>query len=164
MNMSYATWVTSHCPQLVRIDLFVDKNKSRPQVCINVFSLQIVTPFCRFNPPFLMWRVQAHIWGTNLQEMSISPFRCEAYVCARVNPSVLLMYACSSHTCCLHLHRRGAAKPRQQQQKRKHKRKSQTDPDIFPVDIQAKPDVLPLSPCPCCSFLIQLPPRSRLPS
>lgn len=56
----------------------------------------------------------------------------------------------SSHTCCLHLYHRGAEQPQQT----KHNRKSPTDPDIFPVDIQAKPDVLPLSPSPSCSLLL----------
>lgn len=39
--------------------------------------------------------------------------------------------------------------------KKKHNRKSPKDPAIFPVDIQAKPDVLPLSPS--CSLLFQGP-------
>lgn len=54
----------------------------------------------------------------------------------------------SSHTCCLHLHHREAEQPQQQKNKnnlKKHNRKSPTKPAIFPVDIQAKPDVLPLS-------------------
>lgn len=39
----------------------------------------------------------------------------------------------------------------------KHNRKSVTDPDIFLVDIQARPDVLPLPPGPLYSLFITLP-------